>query len=286
MAKFFSILIFHLAAKSCLAGLTVVSPDEIRQDITDYVTSSFGSPSYYPIFGKLVPITTTTCSLSMPLDSFSIGLVYLNPNISCSYSSLAFSLQNSGAIGIIFVLDEENTITPANDAEGAAVQILVLGISSSLGEVLSSNSDKQIWVTYSYGIIPSGNPVIEYFLTSNYSLDQQFFTALEKLNNDISLSRFELQIGFVNEIYSLANSSTDCIDSYYCVPSSGAVTGAQKLSNSLVILNYYNMLQDDNSVTDIITLVLDLYSICQNDYSTQCLYSVSLLSFQQIPSNP
>ena len=275
MVIFYMKLVFYLSITACLGGLSIVSPDEIQQEIISYATASFGNPGYYPIFGELMLITATSCSFAIPLGSYSIGLVYLNSTSPCSYSALALNIQNSGGIGVIFVLEDENlnySLPPANDIEGMAVQILVLGIPLSLGEVILSQSDKQIWITYSYGVVPSNNVVIEYYLTSNYSLDQRFFTALEKLNSDITLARSELQIGFINEIYALANTSTDCI-SYYCVSSSGAVTGAQKLNNSIVIMNYYNALTDGNSVIDAINLLLDLYSSCQNDYSTKCLYS-------------
>ena len=271
---------------NCFANLEIVSPDELQQNIIEYTTANFGSPGYYPIFGKLIPITVCDCSFTLSLNSYSFGLVYLNSTFPCYFSDIALSVQNSGGIGLIFVFSDDNfniDLVPSTDEAGAAINILVLGISASLGLTLFSHSNEEIWITYSYGLSATLSPAMEYFLTSNYTTDQRFFSLLQNLNTNIPLERSQFQIGYVNAIYSTINSTSDCI-SYFCVPSGDSVTGAQKLSNSVVIMNYYNSLTSTNSVALISDLLLDLYSTCQYNYSTDCL-TLIFNKYQITPDN-
>ena len=274
-----------MSFQNCSGTLNIVSPDDLSQEVSDYAVASFGNPGLYPIFGRIVPITAYDCTFYQPLESNSIALVTLSTTSVCYYSDLALSVQNSGGVAFIYISFSEYIdffMVPISTTEGAKIQILSLAIQNSLGQALLSHSNEEIWVAYSYGVVRSSLPVINYYLTSNYSLDQTFFTALQQLNTDIPLLRSEFQLGFINDVYSTINLTTDCVNNY-CVPTENSVTGSQKLNNSIIILNYYNSLTADNSVTTLTTFLLDLYSTCSTDYSTDCLTSV--LNRYQIASN-
>ena len=290
MLKYATLFVLSLSIQQSYSLFEIVSPDSLQQEINNYVYANFGNPGYYPLFGKLVPISFSACTFSVPLDSNSFGLVYFNTSLNCEITDLALSVQNSGGSGIVIALPDDNTFfyfTSSDTVKAAEINILVLGIGFSLGNTLRSFTDVEIWTTYTYPTGFTAQPVLTYYLTSNYTLDLTFFTALKELSDDVALLHSEFRLGFIDDIYSTVNPDFDCIETdlnnTYCVPHDDTATGAQKLSNSVVFLNYYNSLTGSTSVNELVVLVLNVYTQCQYDYSSDCLDGI--LTILDIPAN-
>ena len=274
-----AILFFlSVSIEKCDSLFEIVSPDELKQEISHYAYANFGNPGYFSMFGKLVPIHLTACTFSAPLESSSFGLVYWNSTLNCPITDLALSVQSSGGSALVLVLPDDNTFfyfTPDNATKAAETTIVVLGISFSLGNTLLSFTEEEIWTTYYYPTSFTAEPVLTYYLTSNYTLDQTFFTALKTLSDNVAMLHSEFRLGFIDDIYSKLNPDFDCLTTAlgdsYCVPHDGTITGAQKLSNSIIFMNYYNSLTGTTSVNKLVTLVLNVYAQCLNDYSNDCL---------------
>ena len=114
-------------------------------------------------------------------------------------------------------------------------------------------------------------------MTSNYIIDKSFFIQLKYLNNNLTIPANQFSLLFYYQDTS-SSSLTDCINttlSSYCIKNNNNTTGKQQLSNSAIILNYFYNYKDRNAdLSFFINFVLEIYEICEYNYSTTCISDV------------
>lgn len=261
----------------CFASLVIYSPDEAIATI--YSTSigkfNYGKPSFYPTVGKLVFVTISSCQVNESLDGSSFAVISYADRENCKSQDLSLSVQNRNGIGAIFINhnDDVGYVWILLNTEGAdQVYIFTIMISNTLGDTLKLYSDKEIWAIYEYEIDSGSSPILIYYLTGNYSKENEFFTGLQNLNNKDPISRSFFKVGLFY-IFSEAPDiqvSQDCLD-YYCMLSENNVTGSEKLLNTAIALNFY---QELSTVTEVINFFKEVYSECPMNYSQSCISKV------------
>ena len=152
------------------------------------------------------------------------------------------------------------------------ISILVIGINYNEALSYKGIGNVQIWATYIIDLPIISNPVISYYLTSNYSRDKDFFSSLQSLNNNIPIpiSRLRLFIQY----QSFSKSPSECIFLLYCLANTINATGEQQLSNSVAIVNFFEYLNNRNSsLGNFLNTMMIIYDSCEFDYPTLCITS-------------
>ena len=273
-----SILLIHL----CLGSLVIHSPDKLQQTIEITTFATFGNPSIYSTVGKLVGVDITSCVVSTSLDPMSFALIDVSKINGCFYEDVFMSVQSQGGSLAVLIMPDDTghrLFVPNNALTAVQVDITGFGITHTLGEQLLKYSvNKEIWVSYNYEIAKYSTPEIEFYLTSDYTIDKVFFTNLQALNGNGTLTTDTLILGFIYTSPTSAgiNTTNDCIieGNTYCVPSDNTAKGSDKLLSTAISLNYYKSLQGAQGVTEIISYFLDLYSVCAGNYSENCTNQV------------
>ena len=269
-------MLLILLFRFCFGSLFIYSPDELKGPISNLTIFGFGNPSFYDTVGKLVFLDLTSCSVTSPLDTYSIAVITLPSNSSCLYSEIVLSVQNNGGIGSIIVVspnDHDQSFIPSTELLDEEISILALAIGSELGEKLQKYSNEEIWVSYNYDVSIKEEPVITYYLTSDIHTDEKFFSKLQDLNDRISLSPDKFRIGFSYVMPSdpRVDKSKDCLDStIFCLPPNAVATGSQRLESAVISLNYFSSLKDSEAVSKIISYFQFLDRFCSADYSHTC----------------
>ena len=271
-------LAISLLLQGCIASFQIWSPDELASLVVTPSIAKYGDGFLLPRFGKLFLVKySNSCSFTtqMPENSFAILYNFYG----CYFQDLSLSVQNSGGIAMIFVLstDKTNFIMTAYDPPAAAaISILSLCISNSVGKKIQAYSTKEIWATYSY-TFPQGPSAHIYFeMSSNYTLDSPYISAFQSISTAVSLPLSDFSMVFCYVPLSTSGLlATDCVSasSYsYCLPHTSTVTGSQMINNSVNILNYYSIYT--GTLSSFLSLLLNLYQTCADDYSTACLQGV------------
>ena len=265
-----------LLITKCYGALTFISSDQSSNSNINFCVASFGNPSLYGLYGRLQFIYPTNCSF---LDSFeSTDFVVVISLQACYLSDLAYSVQQSGASAIIIADPYWNWVDlyePKDFDSGMMINILVLAI-RELDALQYDNT--QAWATYIFDVSITSAPAISYYLTSNYSIDQNFFISLQNLTNKINIELNQISL-YIQYSEDLILNDTECINttstSIYCLNNSDTVAGAQLLSNSIGIVNFLNFLQGSNATLSyFLDIVLQIYSACNLNYSSDCIFSV------------
>ena len=271
-------LAIFLLLQGCIALFQVWSPDALTSLVVNPVLASFGNSFLLPQIGKLYFLEYPgSCSFSINIPKNSFAILYNFDG--CYYDDLALSVQNSGGIAMILVLVDDNTVFTmiAHDYRiGASISILSLGISNSNGATLMAYSTKEIWATYSYDFPPSQSASINFEMSSNYTLDSAYISELQILAATLSLplSSFSLILCYVPDS-TPGLLESDCVlgsGGYYCLPHTSTVTGSQMIYNTVNIINYFSIYI--GTLTRFLSLLLNLYQTCADDYSTACLQGV------------
>ena len=266
--------------KICKSILSIVSPDNLANSNISHGLGSYGNPSIYSSYGKLVFYSPLTCDFSESFSSH--DFVVVNPNLvtSCKFSDLVYSVQKSGGIASLIVAPDSLPGLFLHDSNADTlneINILVLSISSTQNSYYQQHQENEIWVTYTFDFSISTNPLITYYLTSNYIIDKSFFIQLKYLNNNLTIPANQFSLLFYYQDTS-SSSLTDCINttlSSYCIKNNNNTTGKQQLSNSAIILNYFYNYKDRNAdLSFFINFVLEIYEICEYNYSTTCISDV------------
>ncbi|OMJ94865.1 hypothetical protein SteCoe_1892 [Stentor coeruleus] len=271
-------VLFLVLIHLCLGDLKFLSPQELASESPNIGIVNFGNPSFLNTYAKLVTVSIGICEITGSFNKDEFALVYYS--ISCNLMYMAETAQDSGASGIIIVLQAEiigeYVIYAPALTTSASIGIPVILISKSTGEHIKENSDKTIIIKYSYSKFPqSTNPSINAILTSNYTLDLPFIQSLKDLvnnyddylrQNDIILTVSSLDIKTYN--------STDCIyisdTDFICLSSTESVTGNEKLQNSALIFNYFYSLKSFTEIKAFFDYLIDLYNSCLNNYTIDC----------------
>jgi hypothetical protein len=268
------------------SSLQIVSPDSLSSYSLSYLESPFGDPGLLPIFGQIVPTQTSDCMIPQAsYSSFantSIILVYDSP--SCDYSLIALTAQDLGVMGIMFSLDSGEWSptnvysTPSVYANRGSVttgiSIFSLFVTSDfINIILQDYSETEIWVVYNktnYAVSPA--PTFKYFMASDYGIDNSFLSqVLTVIDNYENVWEQELEIFL---LYSPNdNDPSNCLSVYnnnYCLPSVNGTSGAIRIANSVLILNFYKGISDYYDLHGFLSYVSDLNTDCAGDLSTGC----------------
>ena len=98
-------LVISLLLQGCIASFQIWSPDEVTSLVVTPALANFGNGFLLPEFGKLFFLVYSgSCSFSIQMPENSFAILY---NFPCYYSDLALSVQNSGGIAMIIVLQDD-----------------------------------------------------------------------------------------------------------------------------------------------------------------------------------
>ena len=274
---------------SCLASLTIYSPDELKQTLPITIFPTFGNPSPYSTVGKLVPVNITSCIITSTLPSYSFALIDTESVSGCFFDDIFLSVQVHGGLAAILIMPDDigyKIILSNSPSTADLITITGFGLIRSVGEQLLHYSFNEIWVSYSLDIAKTSDLVLQYYFTSDYPTDMRFFTNLQILINNVPLTRDQFVLGFIyaRPTDTGINNTRDCIDGdvTYCVPAGSTANGKDKLLSTVSSLNYYKSLQGSQAVQEIVRYLLDLYSNCSGNYSLNCTEQV-LIAYQSIP---
>ena len=242
--------------------------------------ADFGNPSLYPTVGRLVFVESSSCAIKTQLDSQSIAVVDLANDTSCMYSDLFYSVQQQGGIAGILIMPkgfEKGIMQPSSDYIASQITIPCIAIDHLMGNTLTSHSDKEIWVSYSYDLMPNSLPLVAFLLTGDYDTDKSFFQNLQGLVSQVTIPPYTLDLGFIygDEESTGVTCAEDCVTTQaqntYCAPSTAFATGVQILTSTAISLNfYYYGLQSPQAVNIITEYFLDLYGNCTQNLSLAC----------------
>ena len=277
-------IFFILIIYSCLGAITVWSPNALYNVTIECSICAFGNPFIFPTYGRLHFYDIgSTCSISTALLSQNTYAILYNTPSNCDASDLVLSAQKINAIGVIFVLWNENLsviLIPKDKVSGSAITINAIVIRKTDGDKLKSYALNEIWVTYSLSSMPVASPQITYAMSSNYTLDKANINILSDMNTRF---KFTVDQFIIVLCYSLPTDVgvsfyTDCgVNSQYpnyCLPGSASASGSQMLENSIKIINFFNTLSGQNAITEFFEFLLYLYSNCEFDYSANCIEQV------------
>ena len=276
-------LLYILRFLFSLGDLNVRSPDQLSTLIMSCAISSFGDPFIFPQYGKLYfGQINPDCSFSSILPQNIYVIIYSFPS-NCYKSDIALSIQQAGAIGLIFVLNNDNInkiITPKDYISGDQIWINVIGISNTNGKQFKKFSQYDIWIDYSLSVTKENSPTLTFVMNGNYSLDRSNIIILNDMNEqfNFTLNQFQLIMSYSNLYDEGVNENSDCgiNNKYtdYCIPGSSYASGSQMLENTLKIVNYFNSLSGINGLAEFFSFANTLYIECEYNYSSACIESV------------
>ena len=259
---------------SCVANLIIYSPDELKQTVPVWLSVAYGNPSLYPTLGKLVFVEVNNCQVSNTLDSSSFAIIPYDIWALCNFEDIMLSVQTQGGIATVGIsninYDQPQVLNPAGPYN---ISIIGFIINNSTGNQLVNYTSKEILVSYQYRVGKTVNPVLIYYLTSNYYIDQGFFLKLKALDDTVSLSKSLLNLGFFTS--SQKDPGIDpstCLtnnDQTYCVFTNSS-DGTGRLLSTVISLNYYASLNGSEAVSTFISYFLDLCTNCSGNYSQSC----------------
>ena len=183
---------FLLLIAGCVADFKIWSPDDLSLQSFSVGLSNFGDGSLITRFGKLIFIQYAgDCSFLIPMSPNSFAIIY---NFSsCSFEYLAQSVQNSGGSAMIFV-SPSNTldfIMSSSDLSiSSNITITSFSLTAKDGDTIQKYSSKEIWASYSYALESGATALINYQVSSNYTLDRtsisQFANMASRLSPNLS----------------------------------------------------------------------------------------------------
>lgn len=278
----------YLLIAVCNGAFTVLSPDNLTTKVFDYTIANFGDPGLYSQYSELKRIDfVDSCDIS-DLGRIDNSYAVLYGFNSCYFSDLALQIQGSGGLGMIYINRDDDlwfTLEAKDLVSMNKVKILLIAMSYSDGEILAPYFACTIWGTYIYPMDRKASAKLNFQMTGNYSKDKDFITQISNLVNKFKFDLQDFDMKFSNQaIVSGIDPYVDCIFNdlgNFCLPSSQFATGAQKVQNAAVVLNFFN--SSASSKSEIFNFLLQLYSDCQSDYSLDCLSAV-LLSFNASPN--
>ena len=278
---------FLLLIGICSSKFQIWSPDELSSVSFSVGLSSFGDGSLVSRFGKLLFIQNPgTCSFVAPMQPNSFALLY--NFTTCNYIDLAQSVQSSGGSTMIYIAPSDDLdflISASDPLLSENITILLFSLKESDGMLLKVYSDKEIWASYSYDLHSTVKVIdINYKMTSNYTIDKAFISVLNEMASRLPLGNTYFSLSFCY----LSSSAEDILNSdclttnskTFCLPHTSTVTGAQKINNTLAILNYKQNLNPLNSdpnnlpTASFLSFLMSLYTTCEFNYTSFCIGEV------------
>ena len=255
---------------------SIVSPDNLVASSIPYEIALFGNPSIYTIYGKLIFYRPIVCGFLESFNSTDFIIVYPLYK-QCFYYDFAYSVQKSGASAMILA-GSVPAMAPKDEKSGNMINILVISIDYTQASYYENFHNIEIWATFQFDLPKRVyNPIISYYLTSNYTVDKPFFISLQQLNDKINIpiSNISIYIEYENDSNYTALNCVNSSLASYCLNSTMNATGSQLLNNSIAIVNSFNNLQLSNSsLLDFLILVTDFYNSCEFNYSINCIENI------------
>lgn len=279
-------LIGHIASST----FQIISPQKIADKDIEVRAYNFGNPSFLLTYGELVKSSIENCDYTLYQQSKSTFVVLYNTD-KCDILSLAKSVQESGAQGVIFVSSSNITagILLSKDTRKDEISIIALNISAESGALINKYEDGEIWIKYQHNpFLTFTSSNIELMLSSDFGLDKPFITKLEDFINTyadfIFIEEINIRPISVNQAYNEDNciiySQTDfaCADRF-----SSSITGANKLNITVLFLNVYSKIKSFEEFSGLLQAMIDLYSKCDIEKSIECAENV--FSNHSLPIN-
>ena len=122
LSLFFVLISMFSSVKS---ELRVIGSNKVTEQSIWHNVATFGSPSYYSIYGDLSFGTYTDCKI----NSFTTDFLLIEEKISCNVEDIALLASTMGARFVIFSSFSASLLVPNNPEIASKIQIPVISIS-------------------------------------------------------------------------------------------------------------------------------------------------------------
>ncbi|OMJ69051.1 hypothetical protein SteCoe_33332 [Stentor coeruleus] len=273
----------------CLSKLSIVSPDILANSSIPYIITTFSNAHLYPIYGKFVFIEIdSSCDFSSDqkslLNKTTIPIVSKVDNNNCSFIIISNIVEQTGSPGVIIVSD--NISYYYNNKNGDFVNdnkddlyhsyytfAVCLIISSETFKIFEDYIQEQIWAIYVYSEYKMTKyPSFKFYMASDYDKDSDYIYNTKEVTFEYGMkkSNFEIIFSYIEQGNMLDENCLNSTDNaLYCLPPSEYSTGRERILNTILSLNAFNIFED-NEIYNFFAYMMDLYYKCYYDRSVYC----------------